>query len=129
MSFDIIFLLNKQGLLSVTSLLPNPTLCSPCQLAKSKRLPFELNNNRASFVLDIIHCDLWGPAPTVSPDGFLYYVIFVDDSLVSRGYMLCVASPIFLMFSHNSKHLLKINLIAKSRFFNLMEALNSLTID
>ncbi|GKD57141.1 retrovirus-related pol polyprotein from transposon TNT 1-94 [Tanacetum coccineum] len=27
---------------------------------------------------DLIHCDLWGPAP-VSSDGYLYYVIFVDD--------------------------------------------------
>nr|GEW57967.1 retrovirus-related Pol polyprotein from transposon TNT 1-94 [Tanacetum cinerariifolium] len=45
----------------------------------SKRLPFENNMKRASHVLDLIHCDLWGPSPVTSIDGYHYYVIFVDD--------------------------------------------------
>ena len=28
--------------------------------------------------LDRIHCDLWGPSPVVSVQGFKYYVVFVD---------------------------------------------------
>lgn len=78
-SFDIISLLNKLGYVSVTSLLPSPVICSPCQLAKAHRLPFELNDKRASHVLDLIHCDLWGPSPVTSVDGYRYYAIFVDD--------------------------------------------------
>lgn len=29
--------------------------------------------------MDLVHCDLWGPAPVFSNDGYRYYVIFVDD--------------------------------------------------
>src|SRR3954464_5854999 len=78
-SHNVISLLNKNRHLCVTSLLPNPSLCSSCQIAKSKRLPFTLNKERASRVLDPIHCDLWGPSPICSHTGFRYYVIFVDD--------------------------------------------------
>ncbi|KAJ9544175.1 hypothetical protein OSB04_023882 [Centaurea solstitialis] len=49
------------------------------QLAKSSRLPFELNVKRASHVLDIVHCDLWCPSPVVSVDAYRYYVVFVDE--------------------------------------------------
>jgi hypothetical protein len=39
-SHSIISLLNKQRQLCVTYLLPTPTICSSCQLAKRHRLPF-----------------------------------------------------------------------------------------
>lgn len=32
------------------------------------------------FPLEIMHCDLWGPGPVTSNQGFQYYVIFVDDN-------------------------------------------------
>ncbi|KAJ0614260.1 putative RNA-directed DNA polymerase [Helianthus annuus] len=78
-SFNIVSGLNKRGLVFVTSLLPKPVLCSSCQLSKAHRLPFIDNSKRSLNVLDLIHCDLWGPAPIVSKDGYAYYVIFVDD--------------------------------------------------
>ncbi|GJV61904.1 retrovirus-related pol polyprotein from transposon TNT 1-94 [Tanacetum coccineum] len=77
-SFDVISTLHKLGVLHVTSVLPKPIICKPCQLSKGQRLSFELNPKRSLHILDLIHCDLWGPAP-VSSDGYLYYVIFVDD--------------------------------------------------
>jgi hypothetical protein len=43
---SIISLLNKQGQLHLTSLLPSPMLCSTCQLAKSHRLPYTRNEHR-----------------------------------------------------------------------------------
>ena len=76
--FDVISSLNKLGVLNVTSVLPKPVICKPCQVSKSQRLPFELNPKRASHPLDLVHCDLWGPAP-VSSDDYSYYVVFVDD--------------------------------------------------
>ncbi|GJX81052.1 putative RNA-directed DNA polymerase [Tanacetum coccineum] len=78
-SFDVISTLNKLGVLSITSLLPKPILCTPCQLAKGQRLPFTINAKRSSHPLDLIHCDLWGPAPICSKDGYRYYVTFIDD--------------------------------------------------
>lgn len=56
-------------------------MCSSCALSKQHRLPFELNNKRALHVLDIVHCDLWGPAPITSVDGYQFYALFVDDHL------------------------------------------------
>lgn len=78
-SFSIIQLLNKLGHLAITSLLPKPNICSSCQLTKSKRLPFDVNEKRASSILQLVHCDLWGHALIDSTDGFRYYVVFVDD--------------------------------------------------
>lgn len=63
----------------VTSLLTTPSLCESCKLAKSKRLSFSLDEKRALNVLDLIHYDLWGPAPIATSAGYCYYVIFVDD--------------------------------------------------
>lgn len=78
-SYDVISVLNKTGCLLTTSILPKPNTCSSCQLSKSKRLSFDLNLQRSLHVLDLVHCDLWGPSPVPSMDGFRYYVIFVDD--------------------------------------------------
>ncbi|KAJ0446564.1 putative RNA-directed DNA polymerase [Helianthus annuus] len=78
-AFDTISLLQKHGSLYVTSLLPKPVLCSTCQLAKQHRLPFAINKKRALHVLDLVHCDLWGPSPITSTDGYQYYVLFIDD--------------------------------------------------
>ncbi|KAI3700963.1 hypothetical protein L2E82_45604 [Cichorium intybus] len=78
-SFDTISLLNKMGHLSVTSILPKPIICSPCQLAKAHRLPFEQNDKRSLNILELVHCDLWGPSPVCSADGYHYYVTFLDD--------------------------------------------------
>ncbi|KAI3510913.1 hypothetical protein L1887_18051 [Cichorium endivia] len=78
-SFDTISLLNKLGYVSTTSWLPSPIICSSCQLAKAHRLPFPINVKRALRVLDLVHCDLWGPSPVESVDGYRYYVVFVDD--------------------------------------------------
>ena len=79
MNHSIISLLNKKWHLYLTSLLPSPTLCSTCQLAKCHRLPYSRNEHRSSHMLDLIHCDLWGPSPVKSTLGFTYYVLFIDD--------------------------------------------------
>ena len=71
--------MNKKGQLFLTSLLPNPSLCSTCQHAKSHRLPFFPNNNSSNIALGFIHCDIWGPAPIKSNLGFTYYVLFIND--------------------------------------------------
>jgi transposase InsO family protein len=52
--------------------------CDFCQLGKSKQLPFTTSTRSTTFVLDLIHTDLWtSPVPSIS--GCKYYIIFVDD--------------------------------------------------
>ena len=53
-------------------------MCASCQLGKSSRLPFQSSSFVAKRPLEKVHCDLWGPAPTMSVQGFRFYVIFVD---------------------------------------------------
>ncbi|PKU64810.1 Retrovirus-related Pol polyprotein from transposon TNT 1-94 [Dendrobium catenatum] len=53
--------------------------CHICNTSKQHKLVFEHSVNKTSSVLDLIHSDVWGPAPMVSNSGFLYYVIFIDD--------------------------------------------------
>ena len=78
-SYDIISNLRTLGCLSLSSVLPHPNSCASCQLSKNKRLSFDINTQRSLHVLDLIHCDLWGPSPVTSVDGYRYYVVFVDD--------------------------------------------------
>lgn len=55
------------------------SLCAPCQLGKSKRLPFQPSTRSSTAPLELIHCDIWGPAPVVSSLGYKYYILFIDD--------------------------------------------------
>jgi hypothetical protein len=50
-----------------------------CQAGKSKHLPFYLSSRLSTHVLELVHCDIWGPSPTVTTSGYWYYIIFVDD--------------------------------------------------
>lgn len=54
-------------------------VCTSCHLGKSSRLPFVSSSFVASKPLERVHCDLWGPAPVASVQGFHYYVIFIDN--------------------------------------------------
>lgn len=56
-------------------------LCESCILGKQKRVSFskvgkELKKER----LELVHTDVWGPAPVSSLGGSYYYVTFIDDS-------------------------------------------------
>ena len=54
-------------------------MCESCQLRKSSRLPFVASKFVASRPLERVHCDLWGPSPVTSNQGFRFNVIFVDN--------------------------------------------------
>ncbi|KAI3694071.1 hypothetical protein L1987_77030 [Smallanthus sonchifolius] len=99
-SYDTLTTLNKLGRIFVTSILPKPGLCESCELSKAKHLPFIENPKRAKHVLDLIHCDLWGPAPVPSKDGYRYYVIFIDDySRFTWFYPLKAKSEFFVILT------------------------------
>jgi hypothetical protein len=64
--------------LSVSGSLHQEHLCEPCQLAKSKKLPFSSSRRVSKAPLEIVHSDVW-TSPVVSISGCRYYVLFVDD--------------------------------------------------
>ncbi|PKU87215.1 Retrovirus-related Pol polyprotein from transposon TNT 1-94 [Dendrobium catenatum] len=53
--------------------------CSSCKASKSHKRVFEKSLNNTNAILDLVHSDVWGPAPVTSNQGFRYYVLFVDD--------------------------------------------------
>jgi histone deacetylase 1/2 len=52
--------------------------CQACPLGKSFCLPLGLTGHKMSAPLELVFSDIWGPAPMLSSDGFLYFVIFVN---------------------------------------------------
>ena len=54
--------------------------CESCQFPKHHRLSYSPRfNKRASALFKLVHSDVWGPCPLVSPTEFRYFVTFVDD--------------------------------------------------
>ena len=53
--------------------------CEVCKLAKHTRLPFTTSNSKSSKIFELVHSDVWGPAPVDSYNGFKYFVTFIDD--------------------------------------------------
>ena len=56
-------------------------VCSDCQLPRSSQLSFKTNNHKSINPLDIMHTDIWGPAPILSNSGARYYVYFLDECI------------------------------------------------
>ena len=51
-----------------------------CQYAKLHRVHLSPKvNKRASTPFELVHSNVWGPYPVMSPSGFKYFVTFVDD--------------------------------------------------
>lgn len=54
--------------------------CESCIVAKHPRQPYPPSSEpRAAHMLDLIHSDLCGPFPIVTPHGKLHFVIFPDN--------------------------------------------------
>ena len=54
--------------------------CESCQFAKHHRLSYSPRvNQRASAPFELVHSNVWGSCPVVSPTRFRYFVTFVDD--------------------------------------------------
>ena len=57
-------------------------------------------NKQASAPFELVHSDVWGPCPIMSPTGFKYFVTFVDN--FSRVTWLYLMKSRFELFSHFS---------------------------
>jgi hypothetical protein len=53
--------------------------CKGCMLGKNIKKSFPSSDNKAQGILDLVHSDVCGPMSSPSLNGFLYYVIFIDD--------------------------------------------------
>ena len=75
--------------------------CESCQFAKHHRLSSHPRvNKQAGAPFELVHSDVWGPCPVVSPIGFRYFVTFVDDySQTTWLYLMKNRSELFSHFS------------------------------
>ena len=65
---------SKKDVVSLTN-----SLCEACQLGKVHKQNFLATETKIKGVLKLIHTDIWGLLPTVSRNGYKYYISFVDD--------------------------------------------------
>ena len=65
------------------------------------KLPFPKSFFIASSPFELIHYDLWGPAPIPSVNGFKYYVLFIDHfTRFTWVFLLNSKSEVFNKFVH-----------------------------
>ncbi|KAH9805863.1 retrovirus-related pol polyprotein from transposon RE1 [Citrus sinensis] len=72
-------ILRNNCLMSANVSKSNFIFCDACQLGKLHQLHFPATEIKTKYPLELIHTDLWGPAPVLSLDGYRYYISFVDD--------------------------------------------------
>ncbi len=53
--------------------------CSGCAFGKHKRAPFPTGRTRGTYTGELIHSDLCGPMEVATPNGSLYFALFIDD--------------------------------------------------
>ncbi|XP_052625020.1 uncharacterized protein LOC111912222 [Lactuca sativa] len=75
--------------------------CSGCKLAKFSALPFNKSMSCSTAPFDIIHSDVWGPAPVSTKGGSTYYVSFIDDyTRYTWVYLMKHRSDLFDIYSN-----------------------------
>ena len=53
--------------------------CTSCHFGKQTKFPFNNSDSFSSAPFDLIHSNIWGPAPVPTERGSRYFVIFVND--------------------------------------------------
>jgi hypothetical protein len=88
----------QKSFLTVTDPTKIQTLCEPCNLSKSKKLPFLASSHVSYGPLELIHSDVWA-SPVMSIGGCKFYVVFIDDrSHFAWMYPLKQKSNVLLCF-------------------------------
>ncbi|KAM2633067.1 hypothetical protein EV1_023726 [Malus domestica] len=75
--------------------------CQDCAIGKNHKLPFSVSTSSTTHSLELVHCDVWGPAPISSVSGYKFYVLFVDEyTKYSWLFPLKFKSEVFSIFVH-----------------------------
>ena len=75
--------------------------CTHCLFGKMHNLSFQNSQFTTSSPFELVHSDLWGPAPVAFVNRFRYYILFVDHySRFSWLYLLKSKSNAFIKFVH-----------------------------
>jgi hypothetical protein len=53
--------------------------CISCQLGKQTHLSFNKSESLSFAPFDLVHSDIWGPAPVPTEGGSRYFVIFINE--------------------------------------------------
>jgi hypothetical protein len=69
----------RRGLLGSVSGRESLDHCQDCRLEKQVQLPYPSSETVYQRPFDLVHSDVWGPAPFVSNGGHKYYIIFIND--------------------------------------------------
>jgi GAG-pre-integrase domain len=89
---------------------PSTSFCSTCIQAKAHKLSFLPSTTKVTSPLEIVHTDVWGPAPVTSSTGNKYYVHFVDQFSHFGWLFACACKAdipqIFVVFKARVKNLL-----------------------
>jgi hypothetical protein len=63
--------------------------CKDYIMGKSYRTNYPISYNKCNAPFEIIHFELWGPAPVMTTAGFTWFVTFINDcTRVSWVYVL-----------------------------------------
>ena len=72
-----------------------------CLSGKMCQLPFKDSVFKSSRPLELVHSDVWGPAPVISVNDYKYYLVFVDDfTKFTWLYLLKFKSDVFTIFKY-----------------------------
>ena len=90
--------------------------CESCQYIKLHHVHLSPRvNKRASAPLELVHSEVWGPCPVLSPTRFKYFVNFVDNFshvtwlylIKSRSELFLILEPFVLEFKNNFMSMFK----------------------
>jgi hypothetical protein len=91
--------------------------CPDCVKGKASRQPIpKVRLRNSESVGDLIHSDIWGPAPITSIGGMRYFVTFIDDYCRFTTVVPIQKKPdVFVAFHGFNAHLLTQNSISIKR--------------
>lgn len=70
--------LNKENLIAVTDVKSIQDSCDDCCITKCQKLQYNKRSTIYEYPLELVFADVWGPVPTVSTEGYWYYLNIID---------------------------------------------------